>query len=381
MRKMKAGIVTIHTDFNYGAVLQAVATQKFLELNGVNAEIIDYENKEIAKQFKLFYKQGKTLFGYGVTLVRNVFFGRFFYYKHAIKNLDSYRKKTKIKYITIDDLKNVDYDLLIAGSDQIWNSEITGELDPVFLLDFGQRSKKISLATSMGSHILSDEEKEKFRAVLRQYSAISVREKFAKCQLDKLTSKKVKVLLDPTLLLNKTVWWREFARYSKYANKREKYILTYFVGGDKFKYRKQISEYSNKMHLPVWTIQFSNYQWKESDKKILGASIIDFVALISNAELVITDSFHGVAFSVNMERDFVALTNRENPIRVREFLEAIELDDRIDMSITEYSKINYDKPRILLEDLRCDSEEWIKSVLEEELAKDYNNETYTMDYV
>lgn len=63
------------------------------------------------------------------------------------------------------------------------------------------------------------------------------------------------------------------------------------------------------------------------------------------------------------------------------FLEAIELDDRIDMSITEYSKINYDKPRILLEDLRCDSEEWIKSVLEEELAKDYNNETYTMDYV
>lgn len=51
------------------------------------------------------------------------------------------------------------------------------------------------------------------------------------------------------------------------------------------------------------------------------------------------------------------------------------------MSITEYSKINYDKPRILLEDLRCDSEEWIKSVLEEELAKDYNNETYTMDYV
>ena len=237
MRKMKAGIVTIHTDFNYGAVLQAVATQKFLELNGVNAEIIDYENKEIAKQFKLFYKQGKTLFGYGVTFVRNVFFGRFFYYKHAIKNLDSYRKKTKIKYITIDDLKNVDYDLLIAGSDQIWNSEITGELDPVFLLDFGQRSKKISLATSMGSHILSDEEKEKFRAVLRQYSAISVREKFAKCQLDKLTSKKVKVLLDPTLLLNKTVWWREFARYSKYANKREKYILTYFVGGDKFKYR------------------------------------------------------------------------------------------------------------------------------------------------
>ena len=179
--------------------------------------------------------------------------------------MDSYRKKTKIKYITIDDLKNVDYDLLIAGSDQIWNSEITGELDPVFLLDFGQRSKKISLATSMGSHILSDEEKEKFRAVLRQYSAISVREKFAKCQLDKLTSKKVKVLLDPTLLLNKTVWWREFARYSKYANKREKYILTYFVGGDKFKYRKQISEYSNKMHLPVWTIQFSNYQWKESD--------------------------------------------------------------------------------------------------------------------
>lgn len=95
VRKMKAGIVTIHTDFNYGAVLQAVATQKFLELNGVNAEIIDYENKEIAKQFKLFYKQGKTLFGYGVTFVRNVFFGRFFIINMQLKIWIRIGKKQK----------------------------------------------------------------------------------------------------------------------------------------------------------------------------------------------------------------------------------------------------------------------------------------------
>lgn len=381
MRKLRAGIVTIHTDFNYGAVLQAVATQKFMELNGVNAEIIDYENKVIARQSKLFYKQGENILGYGVTFIRNVFFGRYFYYKKAIKNLDSYRRKTKVKYVTVEDLKDVNYDLLIAGSDQIWNSEITGELDPVFLLCFGKKNKKISFATSMGSHVLSDEEKEKFRVVLRQYSAISVREKFAMNQLHNLTSKKIKVLLDPTLLLNRRVWWCDFAKYSEYANKKEKYILTYFVGGDKSKYRSQVAAYANRLNMPVWTIQFSNYRWKESDKKILGASIIDFVALISNADLVITDSFHGVAFSVNMESDFVALTNIENPIRVREFLEAIELDNRIDMKVNEYSKINYDKARRLLEDLRCDSEAWFKSVLEDEIAKDYNNEANTMDYI
>ena len=135
--------------------------------------------------------------------------------------------------------------------------------------------------------------------------------------------------------------------------------MTYFVGGDKGKYRKTIAEYSKKLGLPVWTIQYSNYTWKESDKKILGASIIDFIALIANAELVITDSFHGVAFSVNMGSNFVALTNSDNPIRVKELLINLGLEDRIDMAVAKYYPVEYIKVHNKLETMRTDSKAWI----------------------
>lgn len=359
MEKKNIGIVTIHTDFNYGAVLQAVATQKFFEINGYNSEIIDYENKVISQQSKICYKQNGKIKGYFVTFIRNTVFGRFFYYKRAIKDLDLYLKKSKIVYKTPLELEKVPYDILIAGSDQIWNPLISRGLDPVFMLDFCKGKRKISIATSMGSYVLSDSEKKIFERILEDFESISVRESHAKQQLQSFTQKEIKVLLDPTLLLNKTIWWNTIAKNSQYVYKKEKYILTYFVGGDKNKYRKKVREYADKMQLPVWSIQYSNYSWKESNKKILGASISDFVALIGNAELVLTDSFHGVAFSVNLGVDFVALTNIENPVRVKEFLTRLDMSERIDMSPDNYLSIDYDEISKQLELMRKDSIEWV----------------------
>ena len=194
---------------------------------------------------------------------------------------------------------------------------------------------------------------------------VCVREQFAKNQLQKLTSKDIKVLLDPTLLLDKEVWWKCFAINSSYALKKEKYIVTYFVGAEKKKYRSIVAEYAKKFKLPVWTIQYSNYYWKESNKKILGASIIDFIALIANAELVITDSFHGAAFSINMGTNFVSLTNLDNPVRVKEFLSQFNLNNRIDMIPSNYSPIEYKKVYNQLEKLRRDSIEWILNAINE----------------
>ena len=118
-------------------------------------------------------------------------------------------------------------------------------------------------------------------------------------------------------------------------------------------------EYSKKLGIPVWSIQYSNYNWKETDKKILGASVIDFIALIKNASLVLTDSFHGVAFSVNLEKNFVALTNRQNPSRVREFLKKMNLNDRIDMNSDNYHEVDYQKVNDKLIAMRNDSLDWI----------------------
>ena len=363
MKNKKIGIVTIHTDFNYGAVLQAIATQKFFEINGYDAEIIDYRNKFIDQQSKLIYKQDNKIKGYLITFIRNTIFGRYFYFKKAIKDLDKYRKKNKKRYYSITDLNNTDYDVLIVGSDQLWNPIISNGLDPVFLLGFGNPKKRISLATSMGSYKINEEDSLIFKKMLAKFDSISVREKHAIEQLQPFVTKEIKEILDPTLLLEDKVWIEDYAKDSKYYKTNEHYILTYFVGGDKSKYRAKIREYSKMLGIPVWTIQYSNYNWKESDKKILGASAVDFLALIKNATLVITDSFHGVAFSVNLGTDFIPLTNTQNPVRVKEFLTKLNLDDRIDMNSKDYKKVNFNKVNKKLLAMRKESVEWIlKSV-------------------
>ena len=95
MRKMKAGIVTIHTDFNYGAVLQAVATQKFLELNGVNAEIIDYENKEIESSSSYSINRGKLYSDMVLHLFEMFFLDVFFIINMQLKIWIRIGKKQK----------------------------------------------------------------------------------------------------------------------------------------------------------------------------------------------------------------------------------------------------------------------------------------------
>ena len=361
---MKIGIMTIHTTFNYGAVLQAYATEELLNGLGYDAELVDYTNNHIQEQLKLSYKQDGKMKGYFVSFVRNTFFGRLMYYKRAFRDIRSICNFSKKKYHTIEELNQTNYDVLVAGSDQLWNPVITGELDEAFFLQFGQPQKRISLASSMGSSKFSESDLEKVKKYLNIFNSISVREQFAKEQLDKLTEKKIKVLLDPTLLLNKNEWLCKVVSRSRYADCNEKYIVTYFAGGNKSSHREIIRQYSELLNLPVWTIQYSNYTWKESSKKILGASMEDFVALIANAQLVITDSFHGVAFSVNLQKNFVALTNKANPVRVRALLDNLDIPERIDMSIDQYHEVDYSKVSPKLNMLREDSIRWVCDAIE-----------------
>lgn len=357
------GIMTIHTTYNYGAVLQAYATEAFFNNNGYDAELIDYTNPHIQEMLKLTYKQYGKWTGYIKTLILNTLFKRLYYYRKGFGKIHDTCRFSR-KYDTRESLDEAEYDILVAGSDQLWNPMISGELDPVFFLQFGKANKRISVASSLGSYTLSDSEKKNVSKYLEKFDHISVREEFARVQLQQLTSCPIKVLLDPTLLLKKDFWLNKVIKESQYKKKTERYIVTYFAGGDKNPYRKTIAEYSKMMNLPVWTIQYSNYTWKESSKKILGATMEDFVALIANADLVITDSFHGVAFSLNMETNFVALTNTANPVRVRALLEKLELVDRIDMPITSYRSVDYTEVTPKLQALQKDSIDWIMNAVE-----------------
>lgn len=355
----KVGIVTIHTTFNYGAVLQAYATETFFNNNGYDAELINYTNQHIQQQLKLSYKQNGRMRGYVITFIRNTLFGRLGYYRKMIKSVDENTRISSRTYRTVEELNHADYDILVAGSDQLWSPQITKTFDPVFFLQFGKAEKRISVASSFGSYRLKEADKEIIKTYLERFDAISVREQFAKEQIDNLVQTPVSVVMDPTFLLDRQQWWQLLASKSPYAKPSQKYIVTYFAGGNKHTYRKTIAQYAEKFQLPVWTIQYSNYTWPESDKKILGASIEDFMALIANAELVITDSFHGTAISLNMGTNFVSLTNKENPVRVRDLLEKLNLSERLDMDVSQYREVDYSQVSPIIERCRRQTQDWI----------------------
>ena len=362
----KIGIVTFFKANNFGVCLQAFATYEFIRRNGYDVEIINYINPYEHRIFKWAYKEGGRAIGYISSLAKNILLGKKHYYKRGFSHVTDHYDLSCGEHKAKDTMNALEYDVLVAGSDQIWNPQITGGLDEVFLLQFGQAQKRISLASSLGSQELKDTDKENFTRALKNFSAISVREEFAKQCLQPLTEKEIKVLMDPTFLFCRNEWLNMLGKASKYYNSNEKYILTYFIASNKADYQQRVKAYADKLGLPVWSIQFSNYHWKVSSKRILGASIEDFIALVSNAALILTDSFHGTAFSLNLQKDFVPFRHSANPLRIIDLLQKLGIGERLDMAASEYQNVNYSLVNPKLEGLREDSKNWVLHALNDE---------------
>ena len=233
----RIGIITILKVNNYGAELQAFATQKILQMMGYDAEIIDY----------LFYKNprhkrtrlsaptakmslSKHLKERLFPIVANWKSRKFRYEqsKRDEKFEQFHRDKTKQSecYRTLDDLKaaKLDYDVIMSGSDQVWNPGLYSSLDP-YLLRFGTKEmKRIAYASSFGVSDVPDDVVEYYRESLSDYSAIGVREDKAVDLVKRLSGKDARLVLDPTLLLNREQWM-QVAKPVQLPYK--KYILIY----------------------------------------------------------------------------------------------------------------------------------------------------------
>ena len=362
----KIGVLTFHRADSYGAHLQAYATVAFLNQSGYDAELVDYTNQYEQRFQKLFYSENGKMSGFLTSFIKDFIFRKRYYKRKSFKNIEQYCHVSKEKYKNKEEMDRASYDVLVVGSDQVWNREITNGLDDVFLLMHGQATRRISISSSMGSVILTEKEKEVFRRAFVRFDAISVRENFVKKQLQEITNSRIKVLMDPTFLISKDQWIQSLVQKStKYRNINGKYILTFFLAPDDT-YKSRMKKIANKMKLPVWSIQSIAVKRVESDKIILGATVADFLALIANAEIVVTDSFHGVALSINMEKNFIAFKNKGNPVRVMTLLDTLQLLDRLDMDEEKYCPVDYKVVKEILDPLRSDSRRWIIQAIEGE---------------
>lgn len=341
---MKIGILTFHRSRNYGAILQAYALTTVLKKMGYEAEIIDYACEKIDTSLKLWVKNKNFL----KSIVQFIFrYQKKKSFDNFIKNYMNLSDKRNITKQEISDTIN-NYNVLITGSDQIWNTNITNN-DYTFFLNFKDSNmKKIAYAGSVGDCIKMD-----FNEIecIKKYNKISVRESKLK---NFLSEKKIEseVCCDPSLLLLKD-------DYLKLCSKRlenKKYIFLFMIW-ESPELRVKVNKFAKEKGYKV----ISN---KNCFEFFLHSKPQDFLSWIKNAEYVFTNSFHGTVFSLIFHKKFMSDIERANGEKNERILEIIKLVDAkkciLENEIISDYELDYKNIDDKLKKLRDYSLEWLK---------------------
>lgn len=338
---MKIGIITILKVNNYGAELQAYATQAILKKLGHNAEIIDYlfyknpDFKKTAKSSPLFRFSIKTRIAEHILpLITRI---KEFRHRKASRARMSrfntfHSENTSMSgtYHSIEELYNarLDYDVYITGSDQVWNPGIYSSILPYFL-DFAPAgARRIAYASSFGVAEIPDFARHTYECYLKRYHAIGVREKNAVAIVKDVAGRNSTHVLDPTLLL-KNEEWEKIAK--PIGENLDRYILLYEL--TPCGYIRTLAEHIkakkgwNIVRVCKNAIKYDNC---DSIIEITDAGPAEFLWLFSNAEMVITNSFHGTAFAINFQKSFYTVLpgRKQNNSRQLSLMDMLHLTDR-----------------------------------------------------
>ena len=340
---MKIGIITILKVNNYGAELQAYATQEVLKKMGFKAEIIDY----------LFYKNpshrrtkaSAPVFPFPlVARLKEWIYPKMTAFKafsdHKAQKLrekrfaDFHKENTSLSktYHSIKELYSakMDYDVYMTGSDQVWNPGIYSSLAPYFLTFAPKGKPRIAYAASFGVDTIPGYAVDYYRKRLDEYEAIGVREENAVTIVQEIAARRAEWVLDPTLLLTDKDWQK--VAKSVDIPLKEHYILLYEL--TPCAYIRQLADFFRSQ--TGWQIVriCKNACREDKDESIIDiidAGPAEFLYLIKQARLVITNSFHGTTFSINFNRDFYTILplRKRNNSRQRSLLELFGLTERL----------------------------------------------------
>ena len=377
----RVGIVTLyHKNNNYGGQLQAYAMQKLFSTDKSEAQLIAFEihsGKYITKRIR-----DLGLGKFVINIFRKVAFA--ICVKRSPVGSQYYLRKKRFgvfmdrashtKLYSEEDISETNelFDIFVCGSDQVWNP---GWWNDILLLRFTHKSK-YAYAASIARETLEKEEMDLLENAIKDFKAISVREKQAKRLLSSISDLEIEVVLDPTLLLDREEWYS----ISIPPAHEEKYALIYMLGTN-WKVKKWLYTYCKSIGLTVIQIAFTkdiyfSAQMKYADIFIGDAGPEEWLGWIQNASCIFTDSFHGTVFSVIFEKDFWCFNSgRISDIkninsRIYSFLDIIGLGDRLiqEQDLTKnsitHSAIEYDIVWSKLQLYRKNSYDFIKRIIE-----------------
>lgn len=322
----KASLITIHSINNFGSVLQTIATVKLLEAHGVKTTVVNYQRDQDRLSYALHNKEVKNC----IPIIRRILFSPLSIIRTCISR-KFLRSKVSVSspiYSKDDFLKKCPKgDYYITGSDQVWNSLHNKRLDKHYYFDgFPDGVIKIAFSASFGREKLNKDEYYEVKRMLNSYKAISVRESSGK-EIVESMGYKVEHILDPTMLVEQEGW-------SYYATKRKYFhpyifvYLPYNLHDKDIIYRSAKAIAKNK-HLDI--VAFSNgiLPIKAADRTLRSGNPGEVLSAFYYADYIITNSFHGTAFSINLNKKFFVYMPTGFGTRIASLLKLFTLQNRL----------------------------------------------------
>ena len=348
---MKVGLINFHFSNNFGAILQCLALKKYITKKGNEVIVVDYQPEYIVQQQSPF--PNPITYGswaaheYENASLINKWFHIFkrsahaiYQWKDAIKSkkrnsvFKKYMQRTLVLSKTYKTYKDLESnppicDVYISGSDQVWNPKVTrADLDEAYFLRFAPNGKKRIAYAVSPCQLDVDKYQHKLKTYLADYDMISLREKELLTELKEVSGKDMCVCIDPTLLL-KAEDYEEYEIVP--VDIPEEYILVYgFKDGNRPKLLGQIADYiSQKTKLPIIDISLEQVYVPKYARAKKTVSPGEFLGYIKKATYVITNSFHGTAFSIIFHKNLWSLEKAVTASRVRELMTVAGLEDRL----------------------------------------------------
>ncbi len=322
---------------NYGAVFQACALSKTIKKLGYDVSFLTVGQRDgihpIKPKFLVRIKNIiKKILSLPTRRKRAIRTQKF---KDFVKNTQktiAYRSNNDIA------LSPPDADIYLSGSDQVWNPK---NIHPELFMSFSPDDKPlVSYAASMGTEQIPKENEDIFAKYISRYDCVSVREDTMIDIISKYTDKEIHQNIDPVFLLDKEDWLKISKKYNKL--KYDRYILLYLIEWSQDDNERLIS-LKQETGLPLVLVTLGGTKPKFADQVIMDASPEEFLYLISNAEMVVASSFHGIALSIIFNKPFIAVSGKDKPTRIESLLRHYKLESHNTTDInTKNAACQYD---------------------------------------
>lgn len=366
----KVLLTTVFSGYNYGSSLQVLATKTILKELGYDCRLVamkslikgrDIRIKKLItiliRSWLIRGKNGANALSTYKGSYNKVMIG------DSVTRFEQFTNEyLEPHYMSWNSMKRLAKECIacFAGSDQIWNSS-TMYVDPMYYLRFAPAEKRIAFAPSFGRDFVAEYNKKKMSKWISDFAYLSVREDSGVRLIKELTGRDAIHLIDPTLMVKGETWKNTL----NLQNKQKNYILTYFLDKPSESARKAIAELKETLKCEVIAIPYQFDDMSYCDK-VVPTGPIEFLDLINNAKCVLTDSFHGTAFSINLHTPFYVFernygTAHSQNSRIESILKMMNMLDRFKQKdiVGQLKAINFEVSEQILSDERNKSRNYI----------------------